>query len=328
MIGILDSDIRYSNKLMEYLNRRIRMIAQIRVFSDSDNLLTYLKHNQLDVLLLEECLYPLKGEDLSYINVVVLTENSQTTKGAVYPSIHKYQSAQGFLEKLIEVCSELKEGAKGEAPEDTLEIITTYSLGCGGIGEIFSYLLSHEYASMGNCLFMNLVPFTGLLEGSTIDGNKGMTDLIYYLNEKVDNLGEKIELISKKIDNMHVITEVTFSTDLCDLSMEGMRNLIGTIRECRKYKFLIINIGYVSPAIFELFQACNKLYVVARQEETELRAKDNLLKQLKWADLKGITKKLELIIMSGEDIDLLSKRYEEGVEVEGVTTYMRKYLTH
>lgn len=313
---------------MEYLKRKVRVLAQVRLFSDLENLIMYLEHSKLDILLLEEDLLPLKGRDFSSIHIVVLAENTSSTQEGQYPVIEKYQSAQSLVENLIVECSELNSWTGQDSSKDALEIIITYSLGCGGISEIFSFLLANEYGSMGNCLFINLEPFTGLIEGGILDNHKGMSDLIYYLNEKVENIKEKIELIIKNKDNIDVISNVTFSTDLCDFTIEGVRTFIGSIRDSNKYKFLIINTGYICPAVLELFQICSKLYTVTGQEEVNLRRQENFLKQLKWAGFSGILEKLELLKMSGEDINLLNKRYEEGVEDERVTVYIRSFLTH
>lgn len=324
IIGILDSDTQYSNKLMEYLKRRIRTLAQIRVFSDLDNLHRYLEHNILDVLLLEENLYPLKERDFSNIHIVVLTENNIPTTGQLYPNISKYQSAENLIEELKMECPELKEWTKQKTSEDTLEIIATYSLSCGGIGEILAY----EYGGMGKCLFINLAPFTGLVEEGTVDGHKGMSDLIYYMNEKVENIKEKIELTVRIKENIEVISDTSFATDLCDLTIEGIRTLITSIRDCKKYNFLIFHAGFVSPAILELFQICSRLYAVIGTQAADVRRKENFLKQLKWAGVKDRIEKLEVIKMSDEEIELLSKRYEEGVEDERVVNYIRKYITY
>lgn len=312
---------------MEYLKRRMRMIAQIRVFTSLDNLHIYLEHNKLDILLLEERLYPLEVQDLDNIHIVIMAEECRVKKEITHPVIRKYQSAKSLIEELTELCPVLREWEESDQYENALDIITVYSLGDGGIGEIFSYLLAEEYVNMNNVLYINMEPFTGLKEDLQTDSRKNMSDLIYYLNEKIYNIKEKLEPMIQSKAKFDVVSGITFSTDLYDLTLEGVRILLNTIREYKRYQLCVINTGFISPAIFEVFRMSSKICIVTGQGKVIERKKGDFLKQLKWAGFEEILDKLKLLSISDEEITIFEKSYEEGLTDERVTEYIKNKVS-
>lgn len=302
------------------------MRVQVRVFTDLNNMHIFLEHNKLDILLLGEKLYPLQERDYSNIRIVVLIEDKKTKNELSCQSINKYQSAEHIINDLISICPELKEGEDGGPVVNELEILTLYTLGSEGIGEIFSYLLAKEHTDVANVLFINLEPFNGLRETVTSDNHKGMSDMIYYVNEKVDNLKEKLVLTIKHKDKLDLISNITFSADLYDLTPEGMRILLNTIRDLEQYRYCIINTGFISPAVLELFNQSSKLYIIAGKDEFIYRRKENFVKQLNWGGFEEVLKKMNIVNLSHENKDLILQAYEEGGGDEKIKEYMKSFL--
>lgn len=308
---------------MEYLKRKKKVMVQARVFSDLNNMNMFLEHNTLDILLIEESLYPLQERDYSNIRIIVLAENKDRKMGIL--SIFKYQSGESIIAELINICPELRDGEVNQNIQ-AMKLFSIYSLGSGGVGEIFSYFLAREYGNQGKVLFINLEPFTGLKQTKVSDAYKGMSDVIYYVNEKVDNLKEKLELIIKSTDNIDLILEVIFSTDLYDLNLEGIKILLTTIRDYQKYKYCIINTGYISSAVIELFKQSSKIYIITDKEDVTHRRKDNLVRQLAWAGFDEILKNLHQICLNKEDKDVILRTYEEGEENESIMEYIKRFI--
>ncbi len=321
VIGILDMDTRYANRLMEYLKRKKRMMVQVRVFSDLENMQKYIDYNKLDVLLLGENLYPLKDLDYNNMPTVILSEDNKKREDKIVPSIYKYQSVVNIIDELITIFPDLKDEQVQEEKED-LKIYTVFSLGSGGEDEIFSYLLAKEYGNSEKVLYINLSPFTGMKEMVPND-NKGMSDLIYYVNEKVGGLKEKIERIIKKINTIDVILDVTFSTDLVDLSTEGMRALLDTIREIKAYKYCIIYINFVSAAVIELLRQSFRICITTDKKEWLHRRRDNFIKQLEWAGYEELVHKIVQLSLEEKEKDIMLKAYEEGMEQDSLKGYIK-----
>jgi hypothetical protein len=311
---------------MEYIKRRKRLLIQVRVFSDLNNMHLFLEHDMLDVLLLGENLHPLQGNDYSNIHTVVLTEENKGGKDMEVSSIYKYQPVGSLVDELITICPELKEEDVNGQSVTNLKIIPILSLGSGSVGEIFSYLLAKEYGNKDHVLFINLEPFTGLRETISAESQKGMSDVIYYVNEKVLNLKEKLELLIRHKDNIDLVPDITFSTDLYDFAADGMRILLNTIRECKKYKYCIINIGFVSSTVFELFAQSHKIYIVTGIEDVNCRRRDNFVKQLEWAGFEEILSKLEEVCLTDEEMKYIFRTYEVGAEDESIKEYMKSFI--
>ncbi|MFV0344047.1 MAG: hypothetical protein ACK5JH_14380 [Anaerocolumna sp.] len=326
VIGILDGDIQYSKRLMEYIKRKRRTLFQVRVFSDLNNMQKYLEHNQLDILLLGEELYPLEGKDYSSIFTIILRENDKKNTSTTELGIYKYQPVSILIDELTILCPMLKEDEADKNVENVLKIVAVTSLEDGSMGEIFSYLLAKEYGHKEKVLFLNLVPFTGLRETLPEDVNQGMSELIYYMNEKVDTIDEKLNTIIKSNERMDYISNVTFLTDLNELTIDGMRVLLKTIKEYARYTYCIIHVGILNATILELLRKCHKTYILSGTTNVANRRKDNLIKQLEWADFHDILKNLIPIGFTDEERDYIFRAYEERIEDEGLKDFIRNFI--
>lgn len=324
-LGILDTDIKYANRLMEYLKRNKRVLAQVRVFSNLDNLYGYLDKYKLDILLLSEDLFPLQGRSMNNLKIILLGE-SKGNEVQGYSIVSKYQSVKNLLQELMDLCPSLGNACRQVDKKSEVSIHTIFSLGSEEVGEVFSYLLAQEYAKIESTVYINLECFTGLKEFKTNINQKGISDIIYFLNEKVENFQDKFEGIIQNRDNLFFIPVTSFCSDLYELTVEGIKTLLDTLKSCKRFKHCIINVGFITPAILSLLEQSMKIYIVEEQNSLVKSKVETFYKQLKWAGFDSILEKCREIELSSKDKKELLIAYDQENFEQEESKFIRKFI--
>lgn len=245
-IAICEWDQGYVHKLSSYLMTYKIHRFSIHVFSNETHLLKFLKNNPIDILLISEKIY-IKLINKPLVDVVILlVDHVVSTSLLGMPIIDKYQQAHLIVDQIISYYASLcSKELVGSANHYTTELICVYSP-VGGSGKTtVSLALANTLAKQGNkTLFLSLEELPSYSKMFEFAFNSSMSDLLYHINKRTENLLMKLEGI-KKTDN---ITGISFipppicKEDMMDLEENDWMHLMDYLLQAREYKYIIIDV--------------------------------------------------------------------------------------
>ncbi len=263
---ICDREEVYARRLMDYLNRKGRFF-EICVFTAVDALLDYVRSHKADILLIEEELWEdgLLGRAAG--KIILLSESAKVHREDSRAVIYKLQSAEN-IEKEIMGCYAAED--EGEFPGleigQGIELWGVFSP-VGGSGKTtFALALGEWLAKRKNVLYLNFESFGSLVGNGSYRG--GMTDLLYYVKERKENLYSLLPTLAEKRQELDCILPVDYYGDLLSVEREDADYLVSQL-ERSQYETAILDFGCQTPALFTLLARCHRIFLPRQREEAQ-----------------------------------------------------------
>jgi len=312
---------------MEYIKRKQNKLGQVRVFTNTNSLKEYSKQNSIQTLLLHEDMEIEEVKHENIKNICILSEGSHLSKKDSFPVIYKYQSAEVIIQELLSYYP--ISGSLGEIinPIDKkVKIISVYSLGGETYRQKFALALASGYANLKKTLFINLNLYQVLPELLGHSTENGLSDILYYLKQNNPNINFKIKEAIKKYNNLDYIDGVSFALDLNEINAEDMRLCLKELSSEADYETIILDVGYISHAVLDLFQCSQELLLITGEGLWEKAMYEDYHRQLIWAGYEDILEKTKLIPLAKEEKDMFEDFNLEDLNNDDTRKYMARYL--
>lgn len=289
---IFDEEEAYVEALSDYLNRKAELGIIVLAFSNGDKLKEYLSEKDCEYLLINETVDKNELPDsIDEGRIITLSSVKESEKKGAW--IYKYQSAQAITKELKAILVIKNENI---ILSDS-NIHTVFSTKSGIERETYVKILLSDLKSKGSVLYINMEPFQ---ESATANMEKGMSELIYYLKQDGKNLKWRFKSLICKEDVSGTILPVNCAMDLCELNKKDVIKLLEIFKECLEYDFILINLGLLSQATFELIKASNKVEIVVTKREEDKNTAKEFVRQLKMMRI-DTERRVEIVEIGAEN---------------------------
>ena len=269
----------YMKSLTEYFARKSFLIES-RLFTKKESLADFLKEHSIDVLLLGQEVGICQLPYLEHAGqVIIMSEGDLVAEYSEYPLIFKYQSAEKILREIFRIVS----------PE---EDFPTEERGCishtefVGIYRLYGEPLSGETKNFvmrdtnKKSLFINLELLDSINTPQSMEGIRGMSEVVFYLKQHSSKLSFKLRALIQQWEGIDYLCPVEDYRDLYSLCREDIDRLLAVLANETEYERIVFDIGFLNDSALYLLYCCDSVYMPAAHsswEENQKQAWERLL---------------------------------------------------
>lgn len=283
-IVIMDSDQTYAAALMNYLNRREEIRAEVRAFSDFESLRAYFKEHSAGVLMISE--RDLK--DISEVSgwradlIVLLT--SEGTENADYcPSdgrhqdrrvvrIGKYQPVTRLMALVDEAGREI--GIRAREQEGLAEVVGVFSPVRRCFKTSLALALSRHLTSAGRrTLFLSFESFfvpdclneNGTVRSEDMDGGGCATleEALYLVKSRGDGAEKAVQKLANAGGLLYMIPSENMEDRerFGQIPAEDWTHLLESFRRCALLDAVIVDFDELPVSCPAILSVCDQIYL-------------------------------------------------------------------
>ena len=294
VLVICDREENYARRLMDYMNRREKLF-EICIFTAVEALLSYLTTHSVDILLIEEELWERRIAQRMSGKIILLSESGQVREEADCAMVYKFQAAENIEREIMNCYAE--ENIKflpDMAVPRNVQLWGIFSP-FGGCGKTtLALALAQKLVQRKNVLYLNLESFGGLVGESGF--RSGMTDLLYYVKERKENLFLLLSSLTEKQKQVDCIFPVDYYCDLLSITEEDFDFLLQQL-EKSTYEIVILDISCTASWVFYLLSKCNRIFMPRLREENSSGKLMALERSLRMEEREEVLTKIEYVLM-------------------------------
>lgn len=275
VLAVLDKDKEYLEQLIHYLKQKKNFNFIVVAFTDITAYLEYEETNKVAILLYhnsyDEFVFGCNAKQ----KIVLMETKAISEENKV--GIYKYQSVEILMKEILRLYEGTQVINIREALSGDLHIVGIASI----IGEVSSNyvgaILAYEYGKSKRTLFLSLDPFQSKKMLGLREEFEGVSDLIYYVKQKNNNLSLKMASLINKIETFDYIIGLSHWNDLFELQEEEVKQILNTIRSHLNYEVLVVEMGSINHISIALMEECNYIYQpmqkgeIYREKDKEFR---------------------------------------------------------
>ena len=268
VLVIRTADKEFGEQLAKNFNRSTDQFFQTFVFSEPETFKEFAKTNIINVLLCDEDISLVEGEDLRADLMINLTEVNAAGEETV-PVIFKYQPSDSIMKQIRSYYDDfLMPDLPKEKPDLLIKKLSCVCSPVGGAySSTFALALASYYSRTGRTIFLTFDPFFTLphKEKNTKEGN--LSDLLLLLDpgEDISYTKEKmvqyISSCTEKHGDLEVLSGVAYWFEICELDDKIMHSIIDAICNTGYYQNAVFDMGIFGRSCLEALYASNVIYV-------------------------------------------------------------------
>lgn len=291
IIGILDEQVEYAERLKNYINENKEIGCFAVVFQRSQEVLDFCERKKLSCLVMGEKQQEQVEQmmdQLSYgIKFWVITEElSSSIKNENFHMVFRYQKAKEMIRQIL-----LSETTKIESLS---MLYTVFSPENNQIAFVYAKKLIEKLAGQGKVLFLFWDSFFGY--GREENGEKiSISELLYLIRKDKVQARKLFEKLPNK-NGVEYFCGPDYCTDLWQYSVEEMQQLICCCQEYGGYQYIIFLAGMFHEGVVAILNQSSKIYLISSETEEGERRKKEFYRQMKYAGEQGILSKLTEVI--------------------------------
>lgn len=345
ILAVLDPDITYVTRFMEYGNQKKDFPFVIRAFTDPDALMSFLGNHSVEILLLSDLIHLDKPPKAGL--TVRLSEIRSTVSAAPDPPgyslvrdgapqkkkeiadppvIFKYQASSVVLKKLVDYY----EKDQGSLPETAAcpetEILGVFSpVGRSG-KTTFALALGECLALKKPTLLLNLESCSGWKELLHESWDRDLSLGIFALRSGEGTPASFLADAVKKIGELSYIPPFAYVPDLFSITCEEWDALIHDIACQMPFEAVIIDFGDLPWANPRLLLSCSHLFMPVLQNETAKAKINEFLMYIQPIAAEEDMPKPENVSVLDQKIPENSDRRIELLPYSALGAYVRKLI--
>lgn len=288
-IVICDQEIKYAQNLMENIMERKEFAVKVYVCSTWENVEKLSREKTIHILIVdEEC----AKKDQSAVRAeqtVVLTTGGSVESYSNEKSVYKYQCVDQILSEIFETYfAKTKENMMKHLKKKSVKIVAVYSPIHRAGKTKLAVTLGKELAKTRKTLYLNLEEYFGFGEmfEKTAGGNLG--DVLYYTKQENSNLGIRIGMLVKTIEELEYIPPMPVNLDLKEVTWEEWETLLKQIVENSLYEVILLDVGECVQGLFEMLRLCDRIYMPILEDaisQGKLRQYEEMLQKIQMDSL-------------------------------------------
>lgn len=270
ILAICDLEVAYASHFMEHMNHRRNLPFEVQAFSSLDKVKELTDEHSIEILLISERALSGRRSEITLWDIgqiIVLGEGIGMDRSGDYPTVSKYQSSDSVIREVMAVyAAENQEKKPSLVVKKETKIIGVYSPVGRCRKTSFALILGQLLARDRNVLYLNLESCAGFEALFDMTYDRSLSDVIYYLRQKNENLIHHLRATVCTMENLDYIPPVPFPQDIASVTMAEWRQLIEVIRQESMYEFLILDIGDGVEDVCGMLDLCDHIYMPVRQD--------------------------------------------------------------
>lgn len=273
ILAILDKEKEYLEQLIHYIKLKEGFNFTIVAFTDESAYLEYEAENSVAILLYQNDYHDIVMEQSSAKQKIALVETKITSDDENKKSIFKYQSVEIIIKEILKCYEGTHKIHIRETVNSDLCVIGVCSPAQEPSSNLISLSLAYEYGKTRKTLLLSFDPFLNSKILGVREEIQGISELIYFMKQKNNNLSLKINSIVDKKETFDYIAGVSHWIDLFELMEEETNKLLNEIKTNLGYDVIIIDMGNFNHFTLALMEHCDYIYQVMNKGELH-REKD------------------------------------------------------
>ena len=246
-VAILESDISYLNRIVAIFSTKYSDKFEIYSFTDQNVALSSLEKSRMDVFVANESFIIDTSLLPRRCGFAYLVDSSDIESIHGQRAIGKFQKADLIYKQILSIFSEKTESvATTKFGDDSTKIIifSSVSGGCGG--STMAAACARSCALRGyKTLYLNLEKFGTSEPFFLSEGQFGMSDIIFALKSKKNNLSLKLESCVKQDQSgVYFYSSSKYALDMMELSSEDIVRLISELKLMSSYSVVVLDMDF------------------------------------------------------------------------------------
>ena len=288
---ICDREVRYANGLGENIAEREDLAVKVYVCSSFERVLELARDKRIHIFIVDEQFAYAQRMQIGANQIFVLGRGKVADLGEEEWAIGKYQCADEIIREVFEFyVDRTKENVMRSSNKERARLLAVYSP-IHRIGKTsFAMALGKECAKKKKVLYLNLEEYAGFELAKNEELNLG--DLLYYLRQGNGNLGIRLQSVTRKVEELDVVSPISVVLDLKEVTWTEWEILLKEILENSLYEVVILDVGESVQGLFSLLEMCDRVYMPVLEDEISARKMQLYQKNvehLKLEKLKRIT---------------------------------------
>jgi len=265
-LAITDTDQRYSDRLIGYLNGYYADRFEIYSFSSCEALMVHLVQNSIDVLL---------ASDQISVDSAKLPRNMAFAYFSDSPSIDtikgvrtvcRYQKASLIFKEILSLYSELSNSVTSyKNIGDKLSEIMLFLPASGGAGSTTVAVAAAVNLSRSGkrVLYLNFEQCGSISPLFDGEGQFTLSDVIYAIKSNKSNLKLRLESMIKNSDGVNYFDSCPVALDALELNRDDLERLLKELKETGSYDVIIIDAdNFLCEKLYELIRSCRCVILI------------------------------------------------------------------
>lgn len=269
---IYEKNRTYGNRLMSAVSKRAAMRFKVQMFTDREQLESYIKSNEPDVLLTVEESYYGDIRKLYSGRIIVLMDEHIDSSGIeeLYGQdvvgVYRYQNSDMLYKEII------KEGQLVRKKEQAfVNTIAVYSPVYAEPKSAFILSLCKALGEKYNVLYMNFEEFSAL-DDILPDMEKGnLSDALYYYRQGKRTAVEKIKEIIGTTAGFDYIAPVKCAEDIGGTEADEMLDFIDCIGRELAYDVIVLDISEAVRDKWKILENVSCFYMPVKDDYVSAR---------------------------------------------------------
>lgn len=265
-LGILDQDVLYKTRLINYFNANYADKLEIFSFTSLQGLQQYIEKQRLDVLLADEASITDSKNIPEGIAFAYWSEAANIDSIRNMRTVCKYQKAELIYKEILGLYAELESNVTSYKLDGSTSIVLTFVGAAGGVGTSTTAAGCAMYlARRGKrVLYVDLTELGSAGLYFSGEGTFTLSDVIYSIKSNHANLFLKLESMVKR-DNSGVnyYESCKVALDMTDTTPDDITTLIKCISESKSFEYIIIDTDNIlTPRQKAIFAASSAIIVI------------------------------------------------------------------
>lgn len=280
-LAIADENAAYVERLKKVLEEYEDI--SLYAYTEKKELEQALASKHFDVLLFDPSIYDGRPLGKSTLAVMLAGDAAEIPEYCrELQGIHKYQRISRIYQQVLELCAEICRDAGNVVGQGSVTSIAFYSP-AGGVGKTTLALAAAARlaAQGGRTLYLNLE------EAASEDcclpqtADKGMSEIVSCLGQKV-NFAMKVQgLLQNKTENLYYFNHFGSPNDIYEMSGEELKELLEQLAKTRLFDFIVIDMGISMDRKFlHVFEYADKIVLVEKADDMAVRKLNCFLAQV------------------------------------------------
>lgn len=296
MIAILDDEMEYACRLMEYL-RAASLSFRVGVYTSAEAIAAACREENVTLVLAAQSEYEAFQEMLpGFQGKILILGEEETYLGETIPNISKYQNAAQILETIRNLIGE-EETAPSLRHGAPMRILTGFTPVSRCLQTTFLLTLGQILSEREDVLYLNLEWLSGLTFLMEQQCEGSMEELLYFLDCDAAKLPGALNRMSAYCGNLRVGPPFQNACELPRTPIEKWIRMADALEKMTNIGVLLIDLSPAVCGIPELLRRSDRVFMLQRRDAwstARMREFEQMLQKTGFEDVLTHTLRLEL----------------------------------
>ena len=249
-VGFFDKDVRYINKLVNYINLHYADSIETQSYSNIDSMREQIDKRKLDILLIDPDCVDKSFSVPDYMGMAYLSTSADIESIWGKRTVCKYQKVELIYKEILNLYSELDLGISVKAWRGGCPI-QMFIGASGGVGTttVAAACAKNMAQSGRKVLYLNLEGNGVISQIFTGEINQGLSDALYAIKSNNSNLILKLtSMIDRDPSGVSFLNPFAVTLDEAEMTPDELDRLIDSLISTGNFECIVIDMDSVVSA--------------------------------------------------------------------------------